>query len=330
MQSISAYPGSGLSPSSIDLFPTESFPTESFPTTLSIPWVSRENDRLRKYLGSLPPSGAILISCFIVQVGTALAKSMFDTLGALGTVFICKAIAALFLWIMYRPKLKDHGLKDYGLVIALGVALALMNLAFYSAIARIPLGVSATLEFLGPLGVSVLGSRKPSDLVWVALAGSGVFLLAPMVGSNLDPVGLAFTGLSAIGWAAYILLSVPVGKVFAGNSGLALSMTVASFILAIPGIHQGGTGFLHPQIWAIAILVAVLSTVLPYSIEFSALKRISSRVFGILMSIEPAIAALVGFLFLHEALEFRTIAAVLLVTSAAIGVTATGDSQSPH
>ncbi|MCU0565435.1 MAG: EamA family transporter [Oculatellaceae cyanobacterium Prado106] len=280
---------------------------------------------------SLPPSFLVLFSSFVIQIGMALSKTLFDSLGSAGAAFICKGIAALLLLLIWRPRLSQHRWQDYGVVALFGLCIACMNLSIFAAVERVPLGVASTLEFVGPLGVAIAGSRRWLDVVWVVLAGIGVFLLAPIHGdTSLDPLGIGFALISGLCWAGYILLSAPAGRAMPGGSGLALAISFATLIMAPLGIQQAGAALLNPWILGIAFLGGCLTTVLPYSLEFIALKRMSTRVFGVLMSIEPAIAAIVGLLFLHEALGVRSLIAILLVTLAAIGATLFGRSTPTH
>jgi inner membrane transporter RhtA len=273
---------------------------------------------------SIPPTCQVLLSCFVIQIGMALSKVLFEALGSSGAAFLCKGMAAVLLLLILRPRLSGHGWQAYGVVGLFGLSIACMNLSIYAAIDRIPLGVASTLEFLGPLGVSVVGSRRPLDLLWVALAAAGVFLLAPIHGTNLDPVGIGFALLSGLCWAGYILLSAPVGRAMPGGAGLALGITIAAFFMAPLGVSQGGTALLNPWILMVGVAAGLLTTVVPYSLEFVALRRMSPRIFGVLMSIEPAIAALVGLIFLRETLEGRSLVAIALVIAAAIGATLCG------
>ncbi len=202
----------------------------------------------------------------------------------------------------------------------LGVALATMNYAIYESFARIPLGVAVTIEFLGPLAVAVAGSRRWSDLVWVALAGTGVALLGRGEG-GVDLAGVAFALLAAAAWAAYILLSAATGRRFPGTSGLTVASAVGVLLVAPVGIGQGGTALLRPEVLLVGLAVGLLSSVVPYSLEMRALRRIPPRVFGILMSLEPAAAALVGMVVLGEFLTVAQWAAVACVVAASVGAT---------
>ena len=270
---------------------------------------------------SIPPAGLVLISSFAIQFGSAFSKTIFDTVGSSGTVFVCKLIAAVLLLVMARPRWRDYTPRDYGLVIVMGMWMAGMNLAIYGAISRIPLGIASALEFLGPLALALAGSRQILDLLWVVFAATGVFLLAPTAGFDLNPIGVGLALVAAGCWAGYILASVPVGRVFSGGTGLAIAMSVATGFLAVPGIAEGGMALLSPIVLLVGIVVAVIGTMLPYSLEYAALKRISPRTFGILLSIEPAIATIIGFIFLKETIDLRASIAISCVIIAAIGVT---------
>jgi inner membrane transporter RhtA len=297
-------------------------------------WFSRSAAGVQRLGQMIPPSGLVLLSCFAVQLGTATAKSLFVELGAIGTVFLCSLFATVWLFVSeglslpgllsLNPAGSTPRYRAYGLILLLGLAMAGMSFCIYAAIARIPMGIASTLEFVGPLGVAMLGTRRGLDWIWVVLAGLGVILLAPITGTALDPLGILLALLSGCCWAAYILVSAWVGQLFPKQTGLALSMLTATALLAIPGVMQGGRALLHPAVLGVAAGVALLGKVLPYSLEFTALKRMPPRLFGVLMSIEPAIAALVGWLALSEALSLRSLLAILLVTVAAMGATLTG------
>jgi inner membrane transporter RhtA len=211
--------------------------------------------------------------------------------------------------------------------VVFGLALAAMNLSLYLAIDRIPLGVAVTLEFVGPLGVAVAGSRRLLDGLWVVLAATGVLLLAPLNvlgATDLDPVGVVFALLAGAFWASYILLSARVGGVFPGGTGLVISLCVGTLVLLPVGIASGGYALLDPKLLFLGLGVAILSSAIPYSLELSALRTLSTRVFGVLMSLEPAVAALVGFLVLGELLDWRAVVAIGLVTVAAAGASLFG------
>jgi inner membrane transporter RhtA len=267
----------------------------------------------------VPPTLLVLGAVSSVQVGAALAKTLFDELGAGGTVFLRVLFAALVLALVWPPRLRGHGSRDLGLAVVYGLALAGMNLAFYSSIDRIPLGIAVTFEFVGPLGVAVVGSRRALDLVWVGLAAAGILLLSDLGSGNLDALGVGLALLAGTFWAAYILLSVRVGKVFPGGSGLALAMLVATVPLAPVGIAQAGSELLVPGTLLVAAGVGIMSSAIPYTLEIEALRRMPAGVFGVLMSLEPAVAAIAGYFVLGEGLVTREIAAVGLVVAASAG-----------
>ncbi len=268
------------------------------------------------------PTALVLLSIGSVQFGAAIAKGLFDSLGPGGTVFLRISLAALVLLLLWRPALVGYGRREYGLAVVFGLVLAAMNLSLYMAIDRIPLGIAVTLEFVGPLSVAVFGSRRLLDGLWAALAAAGIVLLAPLDvlgSSDLDPVGVGFALLAGVLWACYILLTARVGGVFPGVTGLTISLLVGTIVLLPVGVAAGGWALLDPWILLSALGVAVLSSAVPYSLEMQALRRLPTRVFGVLMSLEPAVAALVGFAILGELLGLRAVAAVALVTAAAAG-----------
>ncbi|HKH12904.1 MAG TPA: EamA family transporter [Rubrobacter sp.] len=275
----------------------------------------------------IPPTGLVLLSIGSVQFGAAIAKGLFDSVGPGGTVLVRILLSTLILMVLWRPKLGGYARGDYGLAVVFGLALAAMNLSLYLAIDRIPLGVAVTLEFVGPLGVAVAGSRRLLDGLWAVLAAAGVLLLAPLdvLGTtNLDPIGVMFALLAGAFWASYILLSARVGGAFPGGTGLVISLCVGTVVLLPVGITSAGFALLDPKLLLLGLGVAVLSSAVPYSLELSALRTLPTRVFGVLMSLEPAVAALVGFLILGELLDRRAVAAMLLVTTAAAGASLFG------
>jgi inner membrane transporter RhtA len=267
----------------------------------------------------VPPTVLVLLGIASVQFGAALAKGLFDEIGVGGTVFLRVFFAALVLVALWRPSLRGRGRRELRLVVAFGLVLACMNLAFYSALDRIPLGAAVTFEFIGPLGVAVAGSRKALDLLWVALAAIGILLLSDFGAGDLDPLGIALALLAGAFWAAYILLSARVGQEFEGADGLALAIVVGAAVLVPVGVGDAGEELLVPWILAVAAAVAILSSAIPYALEMEALRRMPTGVFGVLMSLEPAVAALAGFLLLGEDLNAREIVAILFVVAASAG-----------
>jgi len=282
--------------------------------------LAQHTGQQRRVIGALPPPVIVLLSIISVQVGAALAKSLFQMIGSSGTVFLRVGFGAIIFLLMWRPRIRGYTRADYTLLVLFGLTIAGMNAAFYAAIARIPLGIAVTLEFVGPLGVSVFASRKRRDFLWAAFAASGVILLAPFGNTTIDPLGVVLALLAGGCWAAYILLNVRVGRGFAGGTGLALSMGVAALVLLPLGIQSGGAALLNPKILLLGIGVAILSTVIPFSLELEALRRLPARVFGVLMSLEPAVAALVGFVVLRETTSIRALVALALIMVASGGV----------
>jgi len=273
----------------------------------------------------MPPVGLVLLAVSSVQVGGALAKTLFDDLGPGGTVFLRVVFAAVALAAVWRPRVRSLSRRDLGLVVLFGVSLAGMNGFFYLALDRLPLGVAVTLEFVGPLGVAVAGSRRALDVVWVVLAGAGIVLLAGPAGGGIDALGAFFAVLAGAFWAAYILLSARVGQAFEGGAGLALAMLVASALLIAPGVADAGEELLDPELLALGAAVAMLASAIPYSLELEALRRLPNRVFGVLMSLEPAVAAAAGFVVLGEVLDARELVAIALVVAASAGATRTAE-----
>jgi inner membrane transporter RhtA len=228
------------------------------------------------------------------------------------------------LLVVARPRLRGRSRRDWFVALAFGVALMVMNWAIYQSFARIPLGIAVTIEFLGPLAVAVIGSRRPRDLLWVALAGAGVALLG-FSPASLTWAGVAFALLAGLSWACYILLSAQTGRRWPGISGLALASLVGAVVLAPPAILEAGSTLLEPQVLLLGLAVGLLSSVIPYSLELIALRRIPPRVFGILMSLEPAVAALAAILLLREFLTPVQWVAMGCVVAASVGATRTAE-----
>jgi inner membrane transporter RhtA len=264
------------------------------------------------------------------QIGAALARTMFDDAGAAGTVFLRVFFAAIALLLLWRPSFRGHSRDDWRLVVAFGISLGLMNLCFYEAIARIPLGLAVTVEFIGPLAVAVAGSRRPLDLLWVGGAAAGILLIAAPGTSDLDGTGIAFAALAGGFWAAYILLSARTGRAFPGGSGLALAMCVAAAVLVPFGIPGGGSDLLDAGLLLSGVAVAILSSAIPYSAELEALRLLPEHVFGVLLSIEPAVAALAGWIVLDQALGVRELTGMALVTAAVAGAVAGTRAPAPR
>ena len=269
------------------------------------------------------PVGLVLAGGISVQFGGALAVTMIPRAGALGVVTLRLLVAAVVLLVVCRPSLRGHSRTDWGTVVVFGVTMAAMNGLFYQSLARIPLGPAVTLEVLGPLALSVLTSRRALNAVWAGLALAGVFLLGGGGFSSLDPVGVAFALGAGAMWATYIVFSARTGRRFPQADGLALAMVVAAVVFLPLGIAESGTKLLNPVTIGLGSGVAVLSSVLPYTLELLALRRLPASTFAILMSLEPAIAATAGFLILHQALSVSEALAIGLVIGASMGAVRT-------
>ncbi|MFJ8821404.1 EamA family transporter [Streptomyces sp. NPDC102467] len=275
--------------------------------------------------GSLGPVGLVLAGCVSVQFGGALAVSLMPRVGAVGVVTLRLVVAALVLMVVCRPRLRGHSRADWGTVVAFGVAMGAMNMLFYQAAARIPLGLAVTFEVLGPLALSVVASRRAVNFVWAGLALCGVFLLGGAGDGlgGLDLVGVAFAVAAGAMWATYIIFSARTGRRFPQADGLALAMAVAA-VLSLPlGIAASGTRLLDPVTIGLGSAVAILSSVLPYTLELIALRRLPASTFAVMMSLEPAIAALAGFLVLSQALTLIQALAIALVIGASMGAVRT-------
>jgi inner membrane transporter RhtA len=244
-----------------------------------------------------------------------------------GAAFLRLAFGAIVLVAVWRPGFRGHAAGDLRIAILFGLTVAGMNFAFYSAIDRIPLGIAVALEFIGPLGVAVLGSRRAIDGVWVVLAAAGVALLTPWGGLKLDPVGIGLALITAVFWGSYILLSARVGQIFPGGSGLSIALTAGALALCPFGLAGGAQHFADLSVLVLGACVGTLSSVIPYSLELEALRTIPTRVFGVLMSTEPAVGAVVGYVFLRQVLDTRAIAAIGLVSVAAVGASLLGRNE---
>lgn len=267
----------------------------------------------------IPPTLLVLAAVSSVQLGGAFAKTLFDEVGPGGTAFLRVAFAALILVALWRPAVRGLSAREWRLAVTYGLVLVAMNLSFYEALDRIPLGIAVTIEFVGPLGVAIVGSRRPLDLVWVFLAAAGIVLLTDFGTADLDGLGVALALLAGCLWAAYILLAARVGKVFEGVQGLTIGMCAGALILLPFGVAEAGGDLLSTEAVAVGLAVAVLSSVIPYSLELEALRRMAAGVFGVLMSLEPAAAALAGFIVLDEGLATREVIAIALVVAASAG-----------
>ena len=264
-----------------------------------------------------------------VQFGGALAARLIERMGAVGTVSLRLALAVPILLLIARPRLRNRTRRDFLAVVAFGIVLGLMNLSFYLSLERLPLGVAVTIEFIGPLGLAAAMSRKRRDLIAVAGAALGVVLVNGNELHAVDWLGVGFAGLAGVLWAGYILLSAETGRRFAQLDGLALAIVVSTIVTAPIGIAAAGREIFHPHVVLTGLAIAVLSSVLPYSLETLALRRMKPAVFGILMSLEPAVGATAGFLILSQRLAVIQLAGMACVVAASIAITRTSASEAP-
>ncbi|HVT63650.1 MAG TPA: EamA family transporter [Mycobacteriales bacterium] len=283
----------------------------------------------------VPAPVLVLGAIASVQSGAAVAIKLFPQVGAGGAVFLRLALSAFIVCLFVRPNISvvlrapsREVRGDIRLMLAYGAVLGAMNLTFYLALARIPLGVAVTIEFLGPLAVAIGGSRRLLDLLWVLLAAVGVVLLAGG-GGHLSATGVLFAATAAVLWATYILLVQRVGRAVPGMTGLAIALIVGAALTAPFGVIDGGTALARGSVLAKGAAVAVLSSAVPYSLELAALRRLRAATFGILMSLEPAMGALSGLVFLGQHLRLLEWVAVACVMVASVGATSTSDSDEP-
>jgi inner membrane transporter RhtA len=287
--------------------------------------------------GLAGPAGLVVTGIVSVQLGAGLAIGLFHELPAAAVTGLRLWSAAIVLLIVggRGAKAAVIGLvsrrawRDAAVTVSFGVCLGAMNFVFYQAIARVPLGVAVTIEFLGPLGVAIAGSRRPLDLLWVALAGAGVVLLTGGGTAHLSVPGVIFAGLAAAGWAAYIVLSAATGRRFPGSSGLVIAMLIAAVVVTPAALATANGSLRRPAVLLTGASVGVLSSAIPYGLELAALRRLPTRVFGIWMSLEPAVAALIGLAVLGQHLSAGQWAAVGCVVAACLGAARSASPPDP-
>ncbi|MFF9195648.1 DMT family transporter [Streptomyces sp. NPDC014779] len=293
------------------------------PASSAVPVAGAGAGRSARRLG---PVALVVAGGLSVQFGSAVAVLLMPRAGALGVVTLRLILAAAVLLIACRPKVRGYGRADWGTVLTFGAAMSGMNILFYLSVARIPLGAAVTLEVLGPLALSVLASRRLVNLLWAGLALGGVFLLSGLGSGGLgrlDPLGAAFALAAGAMWATYIVFSARTGRRFPQADGLALAMAVGAVISLPFGIVSAGDRLLVPSTIGLGLAVALMSSVLPYTLELLALRRLPAPTFAILMSLEPAIAATAGFLVLHQSLGLTDALAIALVIAASMGAVRT-------
>jgi inner membrane transporter RhtA len=266
------------------------------------------------------PSSALVLGAMVsVQLGAAIAVKQFDRLGPGGAVLLRLASASVMLLLLFRPRLRGRPRRELVLAVTFGFVLAAMNTSFYEALDRIPLGIAVTIEFVGPLAVAITGSRRPIDVLWVVLAVGGIIALTQGDASGLDTLGVAFALFAGVLWGVYIVLNARLGQAFESATGLTIAMCVSTVVALPLGVAQAGTQLIAVRELLLGSVVGLLSSAIPYSFELEALRRIKPAVFGVLMSLEPAIAALIGFVFLSQGLSGRAVVGIAMVVIASIG-----------
>ena len=268
---------------------------------------------------AVPPQLLIVAGAVVLQTGSALATQLFDEVGAPGALALRMGIGAVVLWLVGRAWRHVPARWALPAVVAFGTVLGVMNLLFYLALERIPLGATVALELVGPLGVAVAGSRRLLDLLWVALAAAGVLVLTNPATSGLDPVGVLLALGAGACWAGYVLLGSRVAHQAPGTGGLAWAMVFASVWLVPLGAVTAGTDLLHPQVLLLGALVGLMSSVLPYSLELMALRRVSTHAFGIMLALQPAVATAAGLAVVGQRPELVALLGIALVVAASLG-----------
>lgn len=272
---------------------------------------------------SLPPVPAVLLAIISVQCGAAIAKTLFPTIGSAGTASMRIGISAIILFLAYQPNLKNITPQQWKLVIPYGLSLGAMNLIYYIAIERIPIGLAVTLEFVGPLLLAIAGSKRLVDYCWVLLAAIGILLIAPWKNDGLDPVGIICALLAGAFWSAYIVLGGKVSKIMNDGDAVTTGMLFAALLVLPFGFLESGLDNLTPKLFGMGVALALLSSAIPFTLEMNALGKLPPRTFSILMSLEPAAASICAFIFLKESLNFHEILAVICVIIASAGSTLT-------
>ena len=261
----------------------------------------------------------VVVGLACQEVGASIAVLLFPEVGPLGMVMLRLVFSALLLLLIARPALRGHTRAGWRAVVGFGVVLATMNGLFYLALERLPLGVTVTIEVLGPLVLSIVASRRRSAWLWAGLALLGVIALGGGGWDRLDPLGVLFALGAAASWAFYILASARVGREFPKLDGLALAMTVGALIALPFGIMDAGTSLLRLDLLALGAAVAILSSTIPYALELIALRRLPAAAFAILMSLAPATAAIAGYVILGQELSWLELVGIALVITASIG-----------
>ena len=271
------------------------------------------------WLARAPSAGLVLGGITSVQIGGALAVHLFTWVGPGGAVALRMVTGALVLLAISPPRLRGRALQGLSVAVIFGLVLAGMTLSFYDALHRVPLGIAVALEFVGPLTVAVAGSRRPVDLVWVALAIGGILALTRGGAEPISGLGVFFALLAGALWGCYILLSARVGRAFERGAGLTVALCVAAVVTLPVGVASAGAHLIEPRSLALGAAVGILSSAIPFSFEMEALRRIAASLFGVLMSLEPAMAAVSGFVILGQQLSARAVLGIALVVAASVG-----------
>jgi len=301
------------------------------PTPVAAPVGVRDGSLREPRRGRGPATLMVLGSCTSLQVGAALATHLFPVTGAAGASLLRLGLASVVLLVATRPGIRTWTRAQWLSVLLFGLTLAGMNGFFYAAIARIPLGVAVTVEFLGPLALAAALSRRPRDLGWVLLALIGVGMLGwageSGSGGSLDVVGIVFVLIAAVFWALYILAGARVGAAVPGKGGLAVAVTFAALVIAPVGMRGAVHIADRPSFLLIALGTALMASVVPYSLEFAAMRRLPRRNFGVLLSLEPAVATFAGWLVLGQGVGLLTLVAIVAVVAASVGSTLTSATK---
>ena len=276
---------------------------------------------------AVPPIALVLAAVISVQFGGALAVLLLPLVGVVGSVTLRLGLATLVLWVMVRPRLRGRTRHDWVVVATFALALTVMNLAFYGSLARLPIGVAVTIEFLGPLALAASLSRRRSDAVAVVAALGGVVLISEIASTPWDQLDLLGVGLALVAgacWAAYIITSARTGTRFEGLDGIAICLLLGTVMMVpisgLAGAWGNLEAFVTPEVLGLGLAVAVLSSAIPYSLELVALRHLAAGVFGVLLSLEPAVAALAGLLLLGQRLDPSQLAGMALVVCASVVV----------
>ena len=288
------------------------------------------NTAMKTKAFNIPPVPSVLLAIISAQSGAAIAKSLFPMLGPATTASLRIGISALILFITFRPNLFKLNIVQWKAAMFYGLSLGVMNITFYYAITRIPIGLGVTLEFIGPLLLAVLGSKRLVDFVWIILAGTGIVLISPLTSQNgADTIGILLALLAGAFWAIYIITGSKISKVMKDGEAVSVGMLFATILILPFGIASAGFAQITPKFLLLGTALALLSSAIPFVLEMKALRKLPKRTFSILMSLEPAIAALCAWLFLNETLTIKECFAIILVIAASMGATSRSGGGHP-